>query len=421
MSKEAMKLALEALQKIYIAPEHEEYIRVWWPACEQAITALREALAEQPEEPRAWFTVDELNAWADKKLKENPQWAEQPAQQEPEMPYTVIAGELDCSHAEELCKKLTETKGCWHTIIGTGQLKQDGSPAAWSCVMCGTSFAPKMSEKSLIDLYQVGFNNGRKSAEILSPKKHPQPAQEPVAWPCLIAEADFSADTVTLAMQCTDYKVSAGEHWLSNTPPAQRTWVGLTDERPAQQALDKMADNARELGLDYEPVQEPVAWMDRDGDLYANEPDKNWCPPHYPLYTTPPAAQPAPDLQAELEATNRQVEILSDALAESRREVAQLKSQPAPLQEPLTDEHIERIYHRYGGNMINCARAIERAVFAAQRQWVGLTGEEINAALDYWSEDERSAYGGAHAADGEYVSMIDTWRYIEAKLKEKNT
>jgi hypothetical protein len=68
-------------------------------------------------------------------------------------------------------------------------------------------------------------------------------------------------------------------------------------------------------------------------------------------YTTPPAA---PDLQAELEATNRQVEILSDALAESRREVAQLKAvqdwkklppeepplvkwakeQPAPVQEP---------------------------------------------------------------------------------------
>jgi hypothetical protein len=34
--------------------------------------------------------------------------------------------------------------------------------------------------------------------------------------------------------------------------------------------------------------------------------------------TTPPAA---PDLQAELDATNRQVEILSDALAESRREI----------------------------------------------------------------------------------------------------
>jgi hypothetical protein len=31
--------------------------------------------------------------------------------------------------------------------------------------------------------------------------------------------------------------------------------------------------------------------------------------------------KPAPDLQAELDATNRQVEILSDALAESRREI----------------------------------------------------------------------------------------------------
>jgi hypothetical protein len=48
-----------------------------------------------------------------------------------------------------------------------------------------------------------------------------QPEQEPVAWPCLIAEADFSQNTVTLAMQCEDYKVSAGQHWLYTTPPAQ--------------------------------------------------------------------------------------------------------------------------------------------------------------------------------------------------------
>ena len=57
----------------------------------------------------------------------------------------------------------------------------------------------------------------------------------------------------------------------------------------------------------------------------------------------------------------------------------------------------------------------------AQRPWVGLTDEEMNEAMDYWSDRSRSAYGGAHAADGEYVSMISTWRYIEAKLKEKNT
>jgi len=51
---------------------------------------------------------------------------------------------------------------------------------------------------------------------------------EPVGWPCLIAEADFSKDTVTLAMQCTDYKVSADKHWLCTTPqPAHKP---LTDE-----------------------------------------------------------------------------------------------------------------------------------------------------------------------------------------------
>ena len=55
-----------------------------------------------------------------------------------------------------------------------------------------------------------------------------------------------------------------------------------------------------------------------------------------------------------------------------------------------------------------------------QRTWVGLTDEDMNNALDYWSDKSRSAYGGAHAANGEYVDMIETWRYIEAKLKEKN-
>jgi hypothetical protein len=32
-----------------------------------------------------------------------------------------------------------------------------------------------------------------------------------------------------------------------------------------------------------------------------------------------------------------------------------------PVQESLTPEHIERIYKRYGGDMINCTKAIERA------------------------------------------------------------
>ena len=56
-----------------------------------------------------------------------------------------------------------------------------------------------------------------------------QPEHEPVAWPCVIETVDFEEDTVTLKMQTSDYKVSAGKHWLSTTPP-KRPWVGLTNE-----------------------------------------------------------------------------------------------------------------------------------------------------------------------------------------------
>ena len=36
---------------------------------------------------------------------------------------------------------------------------------------------------------------------------------------------------------------------------------------------------------------EPVAWMDREGDLYKMPEIKNWAPPHTMLYTTPPQRQ----------------------------------------------------------------------------------------------------------------------------------
>ena len=39
----------------------------------KAHDAARAAMA-QSRETRAWFTTDEINAWAEKKLKENPQW-----------------------------------------------------------------------------------------------------------------------------------------------------------------------------------------------------------------------------------------------------------------------------------------------------------------------------------------------------------
>jgi hypothetical protein len=74
-------------------------------------------------------------------------------------------------------------------------------------------------------------------------------------------------------------------------------------------------------------VQEPFCFVYVENGEEYFAPKNAYVPDNaQPLYTTPPAA---PDLQAELDATNRQVEILSDALAESRRGVA------APVQEPV--------------------------------------------------------------------------------------
>jgi hypothetical protein len=55
-----------------------------------------------------------------------------------------------------------------------------------------------------------------------------------------------------------------------------------------------------------------------------------------------------------------------------------------------------------------------------RHEWVGLTDGEMQEAMEYWSDSLRSSYGGAESASEEYVDMVLTWRYIEAKLKEKN-
>ena len=60
-------------------------------------------------------------------------------------------------------------------------------------------------------------------------------------------------------------------------------------------------------------------------------------------------------------------------------------------------------------------------LYTTPRQWKELTNEEIEQMMDYWSEDARSAYGGAHRANGEYVYIPDIIRDAEKRLKEKNT
>ena len=69
--RKAAEMALEALQKIYIAPEHEEYIRVWWPKCEEATEALRQALAQQEQVLTARVVVAgiEHESWCDSVTK----------------------------------------------------------------------------------------------------------------------------------------------------------------------------------------------------------------------------------------------------------------------------------------------------------------------------------------------------------------
>ena len=60
-------------------------------------------------------------------------------------------------------------------------------------------------------------------------------------------------------------------------------------------ALDKKAENARELGLDYEPVQQPFCFFYVENGEEYFAPKGAYVPDNaQPLYTTPPAAQPAP-------------------------------------------------------------------------------------------------------------------------------
>jgi hypothetical protein len=118
------------------------------------------------------------------------------------------------------------------------------------------------------------------------------------------------------------------------------------------------------------------------------------------LDTTPPAA---PDLQAELEATNRQVEILSDALAESRREIAALKA----VQPVAWIADTKRGYNTVGYeckkvNALPHGTMLYTTPPAAKRKWVGLT---VLEQADCFANTE---------------DATEFYHAIEAKLKERN-
>ena len=68
-----------------------------------------------------------------------------------------------------------------------------------------------------------------------------------------------------MANSCVDgYYIPKGKTHL----PEIELAITAIKEALANEALDKMAENARELGLDYEPPQEPVAWNAGIPSLY---------------------------------------------------------------------------------------------------------------------------------------------------------
>ena len=95
-----------------------------------------------------------------------------------------------------------------------------------------------------------------------------------------------------MALEALEY---AGPSWIDARQPA----ITAIKEALANEALEKMAENARELGLDYEPAQEPVAWakFSAKGNIIdlLSEPDDDYTP----LYTSPPHRLPLTDEEIE--------------------------------------------------------------------------------------------------------------------------
>jgi hypothetical protein len=79
-------------------------------------------------------------------------------------------------------------------------------------------------------------------------------------------------------------------------------------EALANEALEKMAENARELGLDYEPEQEPVAYINVEQRKLEWAKYMSWDTPtvvnlpKIPLYATPPQRLLAVLTDKEIEA-----------------------------------------------------------------------------------------------------------------------
>ena len=145
--------------------------------------------------------------------------------------------------------------------------------------------AMKLAREALAVKFSEGWHEGIKidASDIMLLNDAAQALAEPDFWEGYVPEPDSTCSN-TLRIQGKAYPRTCKKCGLGPC-------VGL-----AQQALDKKAENARELGLDYEPAQqEPVAYIHRQDNHYEvserflsdDEKSRGWT--EEPLYTSPPA------------------------------------------------------------------------------------------------------------------------------------
>ena len=111
-------------------------------------------------------------------------------------------------------------------------------------------------------------------------------------------------EALRLALEASE---DIGDEWgftSQRTVPKRKEAITTIKEALANEALDKMAENARELGLDYEPVAWR-AWVSKFPQgtgsdwVYVTKPIMKDSIHNQPLYTTPPQRKPLSDEEIE--------------------------------------------------------------------------------------------------------------------------
>ena len=195
-------------------------------------------------------------------------------------------------------------------------------------------------------------------------------------------------------------KLSIGENAIC-LPAEIDTAMDAIREALADSALDRMAENARELGIQMQPEQKPIARLQwADGwtvTLLTGAEDIPSRSGPYALYVGPAPEQPAQQQEPV-------------AWMHTKIEGVAVPHRPADL-----DKHPDRweALYKTPPPCPTC-EALARTVMldqtyhdAQRKPWVGLTDEEINEVLGGDIRDEPSG-------ELEFV------RAIEAKLWEKN-